>query len=305
MLKLQQLRQFAIAASSGSFRVAATDTFRSPAAVSIAMRELEKTIGGRLIERGRRGKFTPLAAALLPLFQELLTVHDRVLGQSRQIAQGEQGSLSMAIAPFFAEQWLPELIAGFAELHPGIRIRTIEERSSGIRGLVADGTVDIGIAGLLADDPKLNVRPVATDTYGLLCSPAHPCARKRTTTWNSLRGETIIGSDAFEVLAAAGLVAQLRTPNLVVTGRAPLLACVRKNLGVTILPMLTRPGPDDGFAFVPLTRPKLSRIVAVVTRSGETLLPAARRLEEMLVASLREFALRRGASRADAKSWSR
>jgi DNA-binding transcriptional LysR family regulator len=301
MLKLQQLRQFVIAAASGSFKVAATTTFRSQAAVSIAMRELEKTIGGHLLERDRRGKFTPLGEALLPLFQELLTVHDRVLSQSRQLAQGEQGSISVAVAPFLAEQWMPDLIAGFAELHPGIRIRAIEERSSKIRGLVADGTATIGVAGLLADDSKLNIRAVAIDSYGVLCSLEHPFARKRTTTWNSLRGEKLIGSDAFEVLTAAGLTARLGPPHLIVTSRAPLLACVSKNLGITILPMLTRPGPNEGFAFVPLTHPKLSRTVAIITRGTESLLPAGQRLEEMLVESLRDFALKRGAKRADAQ----
>jgi DNA-binding transcriptional LysR family regulator len=100
MLKLQQLRQFVIAASSGSFKVAATTTFRSQAAVSIAMRELEKTIGGRLLERDHRGKFTPLGEALLPLFQELLTVHDRVLSQSRQLAQGGKDRFRWRSHPF-------------------------------------------------------------------------------------------------------------------------------------------------------------------------------------------------------------
>src|SRR5215218_10794530 len=111
MLKLQQLRQLAIAARTGSFRLAADATFRSPAAVSLALRELEKTIGAPLIEPERRGKLTPLAHALLPLFHELLTVHDVVLARARQLAQGEHGSLSIAVAPFLAEQWLPDLLA--------------------------------------------------------------------------------------------------------------------------------------------------------------------------------------------------
>jgi hypothetical protein len=46
---------------------------------------------------------------------------------------------------------------------------------------------------------------------------------------------------------------------------------------------------------VALTRPRLARRVAVVTRSSESLLPAGQRLAAMLAASLREFARRRGA----------
>lgn len=295
MLKLQQLRQFVIAATSGSFKQAATSTFRTPAAVSIAMRDLEKTVGGALLERNRKGKFTPLAEALLPLFKELLTVHDLVLSQAQQLAQGEQGSLTVAVAPFLAESWLPDQIARFVEMYPGVRVRTVEERSSRICGLVANGTVTIGVAGLLGNDGKVEIRPVAVDYYGVLCGLQHPFAARRTIPWGLLRNEKVIGSDAFEVLAASGLAPRLPTPMLHITSRAPLLACVRKNLGITILPMLTRLGPADGFSFVPLARPRLSRTVAIVTRSNESLLPASRRLAEMLAGSLRSFALARGA----------
>lgn len=303
MLKIQQVRQFVIAAASGSFKAAAAGTFRSQAAVSIAMRELEKTIGGPLLERDHRGKFTPLGESVLPLFKELLTVHDSVLGQSQQLAQGRHGSLCLAVAPFLSEQWLPDVIMRFTGLHPDIRIRTIEERSSHIRGLLADGTVNIGIAGLLADDPKLSIRPVAVDSYGVLCSQHHPLAGRRSTTWASLRGEKVIGSDALEALIEAGLTPYLPAPDLTITSPAPLIACVRQNLGITILPVLTRPESFAGLSFVPLTRPNLSRTVAIVTRNSESLLPAARRLVEMLAVSLQAFAQSRGGvpMAADAK----
>lgn len=301
MLKIQQIRQFVIAATAGSFKSAATATFRSQAAVSIAMRELEKAIGAPLLERDHQSKFTPLALAVLPMFQELLMVHDRVYSQSRQLAQGEHGSLSLAVAPFFAEQWLPGLLAGFAEQHPGVRIRTIEERSSRICDLVTDGVATIGVAGLLTGDPKLNIKPIATDSYGVVCSPKHPFARKRTTTWEALRGETLIGSDASEMLSAAGFMPGLQAPELVITSRAPLLSCIRKNLGIAIFPRLTRPRPEDGFAFVPLTSPKLVRTLAIVTRNAEALIPAGQRLEKILAESLREFARSRGAKLPNAK----
>lgn len=179
MLKVQQLRQFVIAASSGSFKAAAATTFRSQSAVSIAMRELEGEIGVALLEPGRRGKFTPAAEALLPLFKELLAVHDRVLAQSREIAVGEQGSVSLAVAPFLAEEWLPDVLERFAAAVPRVRIRAVEERSSLIRRMVADGEADIGVAGLLADDARLNIRPVAVDAFGVLCSANHSIARRR------------------------------------------------------------------------------------------------------------------------------
>ena len=106
-LRIQQIRQFVITANSGSFRAAATGTFRSQAAVSAAMRDLERQVGARLFEQGRRARLTPLAQMLLPIFNELLTTHDRTLNDARQLAQAERGSVSLAVVPVLAEEWLP------------------------------------------------------------------------------------------------------------------------------------------------------------------------------------------------------
>lgn len=66
-LRIQQIRQFVITANTGSFRAAATGTFRSQAAVSAAMRDLERQVGARLFEQGRRARLTPLAQMLYPI----------------------------------------------------------------------------------------------------------------------------------------------------------------------------------------------------------------------------------------------
>ncbi|MBS0321126.1 MAG: LysR family transcriptional regulator [Proteobacteria bacterium] len=295
MLKLPQVRQLVLAADGGSFRAAAEATFRSPAAVSIAMRELEVAIGGQLVERSGRGRLTPLAHALLPQLRELLALHDAVFAQARQLAQGYEGTLTVAVAPFLAEEWLPDVVARFAEEHPDVCVQTVEERSSHLCDLIGAGGVDIGVGGLLEDDPNLAIEPIAIDRYGVLCSSAHPLARRATATWHSLGREKLIGSDALQVLVDAGRAPPLPPPHLVITSRAPLLACVRRNLGVTIMPSMTRPVHDDGFAFVPLVRPTLARTVSIVTRRSRSLLPAGRTLVRLIAQSLREFARLRGA----------
>jgi DNA-binding transcriptional LysR family regulator len=148
---------------------------------------------------------------------------------------------------------------------------------------------------MLVDDETLHVLPIAMDSYGVLCSAAHGFARRRSIAWSSLHDERIIGSDALDALVRSGIAPRLPETELVVTSRAPLMACVRKDLGIAILPMLTRPSAAAGLAFVPLMRPTLARTLAIVTRRRESLLPAGRRLVDLLGESLRQFARRRGA----------
>ena len=121
-LRIQQIRQFVITANTGSFRAAATGTFRSQAAVSAAMRDLERQIGARLFEQGRRARLTPLAQMLYPIFK-LLATHDRVLIDARQLAQAERGSISLAVVPVLAEEWLPTFLSEFVRDYPNVRIQ--------------------------------------------------------------------------------------------------------------------------------------------------------------------------------------
>ena len=293
--RIQQIRQFVITATTGSFRAAATGTFRSQAAVSAAMRDLERQVGGKLFETGRRAKLTPLAQSLLPVFQDLLATHDRVAVDVRHLAQAERGAVSIAVVPFLADVWLSEMLIGFTDRHPDVRVLATDQRSHQVRGLVADGSVDIGVAGLLTDDPKLAFRPIATDAFGILCAREHPMAGTRSAPWSALHGVRLIGSDVFELLKGTGLGEWIEDPVMTVTSRTALMGSVRANAGVTVMPRLTGPHDMTGFVFVPLERPRITRTIGLLTRRGQTLLPAAAAMHEWMLRSLLEYCRHKGA----------
>lgn len=296
-LRIQQIRQFVITATTGSFRAAASGTFRSQAAVSAAMRQLEHQVGGKLFEDGRRAKLTPLARSLYPIFQDLLATHDRTIVDVRQLAQAERGSVSLAVIPFLSEEWLAKLLIEFGSKHPDIRIRATDQRSHQVRNLVAEGTVDIGVASWLMEDPKLKCRAIAVDNFGALCRRDHPLAqRKKPAPWSALDGEKVIGSDVFELVRGRGLGEGVDDPAMVVTSRASLMNCVRAKLGITVVPMLTRPIDMDGLAFIPLVRPRITRTIGVITRQSQTLMPAAAAMLEAVTRSLTQYTRSRGAT---------
>ena len=295
-LRIQQIRQFVITATSGSFRAAATGTFRSQAAVSAAMRHLERQVGGKLFEDGRRAKLTPLAQSLYPIFQELLATHDRAVTDVRQLALAERGSVSLAVIPFLSEEWLSSLLIEFGGSHPHIHVSATDQRSHEVRSLVAEGTVDIGIASWLQEDPKLTCRPIAVDTFGALFHRDHPLARgNKSLPWSALEGERFIGSDVFESVRGRGLGKGVDEPAMMVTSRTSLMNCVRAQLGITVVPMLTGPIDMEGLAFVPLIRPRITRTIGIIRRYNQTLLPAAAALLDCVTVSLMQYTRSRGA----------
>ncbi len=303
-LRIQQIRQFIIAAESGNFRAAASGTFRSQAAVSAAMRELERQVGAELFEKGRRAKLTPLAECLRPLFNELISVHDRVLTEARQLAQAERGSVSIAVVPVLAEEWLSTFVGEFVNEFPHVRLRATDLRSPQVRALVADGTVDIGIASHMGDNHKLEFHPVASDGFGILCAPSHRFAASRgALPWSVLNGERLIGNDSFEVLKGSGLGKWVEEPEVVVTSRVSLMACVKAELGITIVPMLTKAEENLGLVFIPLKSPRLTRTIGIVTRRGQTMLPTLAALHARLLVSLRAYTRSRGAKLVENEQW--
>ena len=295
-LKIQHMRQFLLAAELGSFRDAAQGTFRSQAAVSAAMQDLEEQVGAALFEPGKRARLTPLGLALQPLFQELLATHDRVQDAARQYAQGHRGSVSLAVMPSLAEEWLPRLLERYARAHPAIRIRAVDESSPTVHRLVLSGEVQLGVAGRPLNSETLDFSPVARDAFGLVCRRHHPLARRRAIPWSALAGERLIGNATFAALKGRDLGAGVDDPVMDLSNRASLLASVTAGLGLTVLPVLARPASTSGLAFVTLTGPTVERIVGVLTRRGETLLPSVAAMHELALRSLAQFTRRKGAT---------
>jgi DNA-binding transcriptional LysR family regulator len=304
VLRIQQMRQFVIAAESGSFRSAAAATYRSAAAVSTAMAELEEQIGAPLFEKGQRARLTPLGRTLAPLFAELLRTHDRVLREVRQLARAERGLLTIAVVPFLAEQWFSGVLARFMKTHGNVTVRVVDQRSRPARQMVVDGLADLGIVAHLGEDPKLDFHPVAIDTFGIVCRRDDPLARSsRRATWKVLKSRKLIGNDAFETVISHGLGEWVEDNTVVsVSSRLSMMECIRQGIGITVLPRLTRPPAATDMAFVQLTRPVLSRSIGIATRRGQTLLPAARAMFSLIETELREYAKTHGASLAKVSS---
>lgn len=293
--KIQHLRQFVAAVENGSFLEAAKATFRSQGAVSASMDDLERQVGGPLFEPGKRAVATPLGLSLLPLFRELLATHDRIRHETHELANARQGSVALAVMPSLADEWLPDILNRYTEQCPQVRVRAVDAPSQAVRQLVLSGEVDIGIAGLLAEDPRLTFLPVARDEFGIICPTSHRLAGGRQPLeWAALKGERLIGNATFEALRHPDIPHWITDPDMVVTNRSSLLASVQSGLGLTILPILARPVRRHKLAFVRLHHPAIARTVGLVTRPGQSLSPAASQMYALLIDLMRELSKDKG-----------
>ena len=152
------------------------------------------------------------------------------------------------------------------------------------------------MAGQVLRTAEVAFTPVARDAFGLVCRKGYPLARRRgPVPWSALDAERLIGNATFDTLRNRQLGGGIDDPAMVVSNRASLLASVVSGLGVTVLPVLARPSVGSGLAFVPLAEPTVQRIVGVLTRKEETLLPSAAAMHALALQSLAQFTRRKGA----------
>jgi DNA-binding transcriptional LysR family regulator len=283
-LKAAQLRHFVNVASSGSYKEAARQGFRSQPAVSLALKTLETQIGAPLFENGRRVVLTGLGAAIFPLVEEYLQHHDRLARAIKRAARGEGGEILIASNPSVASHLLPTIIREYARRYPGVAVFATDDNSEKVYELVANGLVDLGLASLLPSKANTAFTPIFNDHFGVLCRSDHPFSKSgKSIDWALLRGTPIIGNVTHRLLEHHPVHKYLMEPHIFMSSLTSLLANVEGGIGVTVLPELASPTNHPRLVFKKLKNPVLTRTLGILVRSGRTLPPQAQALHDLIV----------------------
>ena len=98
-------------ARTQSFAEAAVLVHLSQPALSIAIRNLEEAVGGRLLARStRRLSLTPEGEAFLPVAERLLEDWDSALRDLHNLFSMRRGKLTLAAMPSFSSNQLPQIV---------------------------------------------------------------------------------------------------------------------------------------------------------------------------------------------------
>lgn len=178
---LRPLAVFARTVETGSFRAAAAALRLSPSVVSHHISQLEKRLGVALLYRNtRRLALTPDGKLLLQSARSMLAAAEAGLDAFSNQVQQSVGELRLTVPAALAASDLTDDLAGFALVHPNIRLSLNFTDSQ--RDLVT-GQFDLGIRmGRHADSTLKTKRldsvrhiVVATPSYlKSLSRPSHP-----------------------------------------------------------------------------------------------------------------------------------
>lgn len=138
---LSGLIDFDCAARWGSFKLAAQELHKTPAAISLQVKQLEETLGFELFVRH------PRHIALTDKGRDLAATVNRMLGELRQKVDALQGgdeekTLRISTTHSLAIKWLVPRISRFTMLYPELDIRI--DSSDKISNM-EDGSVDVAL----------------------------------------------------------------------------------------------------------------------------------------------------------------
>ena len=272
LMNLAQLRALVAVADEGSFTQAASVLGLTQSGTSHAVASLERELGLRLIHRARTGvAVTAPGERILTLAREVLHRADRITEEAAAAAGRYRGRLRLAGVPS-ACHLLPALIAEFGRRFPQVEVVLLEGTDTEVTDWLREGIADIAVQ---AATNWINGVPLAEDRMIAVLDHDHVLATQASVSLADLSDDPFILSDGGcepllrQMYKAAGL--DLR-PKLRVRDMATLLALVREQVGVTVIPELSFTDPR-GLVAVPV-EPLTHRRLVLTTHSQDVGLAA-------------------------------
>ena len=294
----RQLQAFVTVAQTLSFARAAELLHMSAPALSLAIRNLERDLGGVLFSRStRQVRLTPEGVELLPQAIQLMGDWASVRDRLRQRFTLQRGHVAIAAMPSFAGSVLPHVLREFRRRHPRVEVTVHDVINEQAAELVALGRVELAFGFETQGVPAVEFQRLWTERFVAIV-PRDAAVPARAIRWSELLQLPFIALQRpsstrrmFEdALARHGqrFSAVLETHQL-----STVIQMVAAGLGVSVLPaMLAAQSVASGARVLQLRGPAVSQAVGMMTRREQQLSTAAAALARCAQQHSREIRLR-------------
>ena len=186
-ITLRQLRAFVAVARTGSFTLAAESLYISQSALSGLIKELEQTLGVRVVDRStRRIHLSDMGRELFPLVEKILSDLDRVLTDVSERKSLKSGFVRVAAPQLMAATVLPEIIAAYNNEHPDISVKLVDSVVESIVSRVFSGEVDFGIGPERDPNSDITAESLFDGRFIAVFPRGHPLSQMREVSWADL-----------------------------------------------------------------------------------------------------------------------
>jgi LysR family nitrogen assimilation transcriptional regulator len=231
-LDLRQLRYFVAVAERGGFAAAASTLNIAQSALSRHVKELERELGGALLERGARGvTVTESGKVLLARGRWLFGTIDDIKAEVRTENREPSGTVRLGAPSSLADIFYAPLAHLVVKRFPRVRLELSEGLTEGMCDRLLRGELDLAVVTTPQPNDHLDYETLVVEQVFLIGPPRDPLLKRGKLT----RKE-------FEGLPAA-IVPLSRNPfpptvpfSLRVDSAVPMKRIVASGLGYGLLP---------------------------------------------------------------------
>lgn len=188
---LRQLTYFDAIAATGSLAAAAERSNVSASALALAIDELERITGMRLLVR-RKGKGVILTAAgerVLAQARNVLTEAEVLREIVTDSTQKLVGAFTLGCYPSLSPFYFPGALQHFTRAHPELDLTLTEGTGNQLVRLMLQGGLDAAILYDADVPPEVTFNPLRKVTPAIVLPKAHPLARKSRLSLHALADE--------------------------------------------------------------------------------------------------------------------
>jgi DNA-binding transcriptional LysR family regulator len=191
---LTDLRLMVSVAEANSVTGGAQASHLSVPAASTRIKNLEESIGAKLMVRTPQGvTLTPPGQAFVHHARLVLGQLERLRGDLQEYAKGIKGHLRVWASATAMGEFLPPVLQTYLRQHPDVNIDLRERLSHDIVRSVGEGKIDVGIVSGYERTEALQVIPYRRDRLVLVVPRGHALTAQSATSFADTLGFDQIG----------------------------------------------------------------------------------------------------------------
>ncbi|MEL7131823.1 MAG: LysR family transcriptional regulator [Pseudomonadota bacterium] len=175
------LHMLAAIVDAGGLSEGAATLNKSQPSVSRSISMLEKRLGSRLFEKGKRPlRPTELCQTLADQGRIIEAASSAARTAVELYSGGKAGTARVAGTPIFMDGVISNMMAAFQTAFPDVAIHQSYGYFAELAEQLGVGHIDLAICPVSSNDvpPQLNFRPILRGRNVIACAPSHPLARQ-------------------------------------------------------------------------------------------------------------------------------
>ena len=186
----KHLVQLAAVVEHGSASKGAEALAMTQPAISRTLTQLEKRLGEKLFEPGRKPLIpTPLGEALALQGQTIHAASRRASQVLEGFQQGQTGVVRVGGTPYFMDGIISTMIADYQNKAPNVRVDQIYGYFNELRESLAAHRIDLAICpvDILEEESELSFTEVLPGRNVIACRSTHPLLKKKPASIDELQ----------------------------------------------------------------------------------------------------------------------